>query len=189
MKKTLKRTLAIVMAVAMLFALSATAFAAGTASLQIVLPSGAQTAVNYPIPDDGATVYDAVVDKYAAYSLTWETVTDWYDPDITWEALTGMTISGVTYATRAMTSSERTAYNVQNATWSTNPDYSGYGLVSVNDGVYTYIYAGFDWTYKVNGQNVYDYMEAVELSDNDSIVLTYSAQITTWTQNYAFPNF
>lgn len=189
MKKTLKRTLAIVMAVAMLCALSVSVFAAGSASLQIVLPSGALTAVNYSIPDDGATVYDAVVDKYAAYNLTWETVPDWYDPEVTWEALTGMTINGITYETRAMTASERTTYNVPTATWSNNPNYAGYGLISVDNGVYTYIYAGFDWTYKVNNQNMYSYMEDVDINSNDNVVLTYSAQITTWPQNYAIPDF
>ncbi len=188
MNKTLKKTLALVMAVAMLFALSATAFAAGTASLQIVLPSGALTAVSYNIPNNGATVYDAVVTSYASYTPTWKNVQDWQYP-ITWKALTGMTINGITYATRAMTSAERVTYNVPAATWSTNPAYDGYGLISVNNGVYTYIYAGFDWTYKVNGQDVYSYMEAVNLSNNDSVELTYSDQITIWTQNSAIPNF
>jgi hypothetical protein len=147
MNKTMKRTISLVMAIAMLFTLSATAFAAGTTSLQIVLPSGALTAENYTIPNDGATVYDAVVEKYAAYDPSWSIIQDWYDPDIVWEVLISMTINGVTYASRAMTASERTAFNVPTATWSNNPNYAGYGLISVNNGVYTYIYAGFDWTY------------------------------------------
>jgi hypothetical protein len=118
MNKTMKRTIVLVIAVAMLFTLSATAFAAGTASLQIVLPSGALTAVNYFIPADGATVYDAVVGMYAAYNPTWITIQDWYDPGIEWNALISMTINGITYASRAMTASERTAFNVPTATWS-----------------------------------------------------------------------
>lgn len=190
MKKTMKRTLAIVMAVAMLFALSATAFAAGTASLQIVYLGTNLQVVGYNIPNDGATVYDAVTATYASYNPGWETVPDYYVPDLEWEALISMTINNQTYSTRAMTAAERTTYSVPTATWSNNPNYEGYGLVSVDNDGYTYIYAGFDWTYTVNGTPIYNhYMEDFELSNGDVVVLTYAAQIVTWPQEDPIPDF
>ncbi len=182
MKKTLKRTLAIVMAVAMLFALSVSVFAAGSVSMQIVLFSYEMDAEQFNYLNNNTTVYDAVVATYGTYSPSWK-------PGITPKILTGMTIDENAYVSRAMDADERVAFNVPTATWSNNPDYAGYGLISEVNGVYTYIYAGFDWTYTVNGNPVYDYMNEYNLSNGDVVVLTYSEQIVTWPQENPIPDF
>ncbi len=200
MKKTSKKILAMVLALMMVLSMGATAFAAEepediTVTLSVVNedPTGeAFEDVDVTLPD-GSTIYTLLTEYNRSNGDTgdvlWTTTGSTYGDS--WY-LDSMSYGGADYATEPSEKAPAN-YNIAENAW-----YKGYGLLSVNkndDGTtsYTYLYAGYAWTYDVEGNpNHQDVntttMNQFHLSAGDKVVLTYQLQITQWTQDKPYTN-
>lgn len=192
-----KRTLTLILALVLALCLSVTAFAhnlpnhpaipdgEGYADLQI--KNGSTTLFNDEV--EGDTLYDAIValsddDVTHTVDAQWTDVRDYNYAQNGYmhKALTSLYGLASTYGT----TSDLTNHTYQTYTV-TESDYVAPGYYDLHDsgpdGAYHYLYIGMDWTYTVDGFDVYDYMCDLAL-DGQSIVLTYAPQLFDWYTDY-----
>lgn len=188
--KMAKRILSLVLVLVMFASLSVTAFADTPATPYINVTvknsrSGA-TASWTVAATTGASVKSAL-DADTAHAIDWDTVQDYYDPSKPHSAL----VSYGGFATTKFNKSnaqdvkylEDKDYDVNSITWYTG-DYQGYGLVDYNatTGKYTYIYAGYDWTYSSNlSPQIWTYMCCYNVQATEVVQLVYEFTVSEWT--------
>lgn len=201
--KNMRKVLSMVLALVMILSLSVTASATGTTprvDVAIKNSSGSVTKSFSISANAGDSLY-AVVDGYGG--ADWETVSDYYDPSQTHEALTEFegksstpldTTEGSADLAAVKTALSAQGYSdeVINAiAWRTGTN-AGYGLISsTTDGTtttYTYVYAGYDWTYSsdLNG-DIWTYMCCYNLSAGEVVSLTYGFNISVFNSTNLIP--
>lgn len=198
--KTTSRILSMVLALVMVFSLSVTAFATGvTPRVDVTVKSSTGATVkSFSITDNvtvGKSVYSVVNGYKAQGAAKWNTVTDYYDPNITHKALE--TYAG--YTTRVLNTSDAadlarvrtevkkqgyTDADVDGIVWLSG-NYAGYGLLkettSGTTTTYTYVYAGYAWTYSSSIQGeIWDYMCCYNLKANEVISLVYDFNVSVF---------
>ena len=189
--KMAKRILSLVLVLVMFASLSVTAFADTPATPYINVTvknsrSGATGAWTVAA-ETGKSVQYAIKEKDTAHHSDWNPVSDYYDPTVTHYAL----VSYGGFATTKFNKSnaqdvkylEDKDYDVDSITWYTG-DYQGYGLVDYNatTGKYTYIYAGYDWTYSSNlSPQIWTYMCCYNVQADEVVELVYDFTVSVWT--------
>lgn len=184
--KTTRRILSMVLVLMMVLSLSVTAFADGvTPRVEVTIqPSDGTTSTSTLYGTEGQSLYNLLDDTNEA---DWETVNDYYQPGVTHEAL----VSYKGYASQGISNTEidraklqAKGYSYDSISWLGN-SHPGYGLISTSTSgettSYTYIYAGYDWTYKNADGEIWTYMCCYDLEADDVIQLTYAFGISVWT--------
>lgn len=181
--KTTRRILSMVLALMMILSLSVTAFATEEVPYIEVKIEGDSTVYTYQAYE-GESLYKAVEDTGLA---KWDKVKDYYDPNTIHYALTsfmGKGSAGIQNNETDRAKLQEKGYNYDSITW-LGDSHPGYGLISsVANGdvtTYTYIYAGYDWTYtsSVNGQ-IWNYMCCYYVDAEDVITMNYSFNVSVW---------
>ncbi len=182
--KTTRKLLSLVLALVMLVSLSVTAFAAdaGTATINVVA-NGKTTTITV----DAGQKLNAALNKNVRKlgKLTWDTVNDWQEAGVTHQVLKGIGTNVSKTGTTADLAGSQFASVQEAAAVSGHP---GYYLVDQDGDSYHYVYVGYDWTYTsttVNGGDLYTYMCCYTLTAGETVTITYSLQITDWTQTGA----
>lgn len=195
MKKT-SRVLSLVLALVMIFSLSVTAFADTAPS--IVVKDGGTTLATISNLTVGQSVASAITDYADENDIQyhWDTVTDYYDPSLTHQALTsffdratrGISKNSTEDMAKAVAALKKLDYTddvIAKIDWLTGAN-AGYGLIktSVNDEgktVYTYAYAGYAWTYTdANNSEIWDYMCHYFLKDGEVITVSYGFNLSVF---------
>lgn len=195
--KTTKRVLSMVLALMMFFSLSVTAFAdtvvkAPDMTVKVVTsPNGTKT--DWKVGAYVGETVEAALNRKETLNVTifWKEVNDYYVPTKTHNALvsmrgyqsTGFDPNNATDVANLISHSTFTAEDIEDITWYTG-SLQGYGLVSHNTttGVYSYVYAGYDWTYSSNlHSQIYDYMCCYNVQENEAVTLTYDFTVSQWT--------
>lgn len=181
--KMAKRILSLVLVLVMFASLSVTAFAddAGTVTINIVV-DGVTDPHTAPA---GITLQKALNNLYDEGEIEepqWKRVADWEHPDVTHYALTGIgdVVSKTGTTTDLHAANQYLTLDEDDAV----ANHPGYYLISSDNG-YHYVYVGYDWTYTsttVNNGNLYTYMCCYTLTAGETVTITYSRQITDWTQ-------
>lgn len=166
MKKNLKKVLAIVMALIMVFAMSSAAFAntdAGSATLAIYIveEDGTSTQVDSMTVDAGQSVYDAL-DALDHYEPQWDTGKDVYDGSVV-QYLT----SFVGYPSNVNVDHQ---YNSDGSGWSKDWGW----LYTVNDVMPSF----------ANNPDHGMAMNQYTIQNGDSIDVAYTLTETSWDANY-----
>ena len=186
MKKILnKKVLGVLLAVMMLFSLSAPAFA-DTPTATIVFYVDDEYYFEYDVELTATTtIYDAI-EANEDLEAVWETVGAYNQQGQPVAAKALVSLMG--FGNYPMTGDDYMGIDTVQA-WSLyNP---GYGLVlqpAQNSGLYKFIYSGYDWTYAVNGidqvsfdmETMYYYPDQIVLSDGDLIEFNYHYICETW---------
>ncbi len=202
--KNMRKVLSLVLALVMILSLSVTASATETTprvDVAIKTSSGAVTE-SFSIPANAGDSLYAVVDDYDG-TADWETVSDYYNPSQTHEALTEFegksstpldTTEGSADLAAVKTALSAQGYSdeVINAiAWRTGTN-AGYGLISSTTSgtttTYTYVYAGYDWTYSsdLNGE-IWTYMCCYNLSAGEVVSLTYGFNVSVFNSTNLIP--
>lgn len=187
--KKVKRILAVIVAVAMLFALSISAFATDTVTLKIKI-NGTVTETVVRNFSSGDTVYD-VVNAYLGDRATWlNSVPLGSDPNTNAQILRKVdTYDHVTYESTYFEEYEEyepgydsvlDTFNTMYAGLPYNGIYmwAGNGFAFMNNMRYM-LYISNDWTYTVNGSRPDDgngyqyYMNECQVNSGDTIMLIY----------------
>lgn len=198
--KTTKRVLSMVLALMMFFSLSVTAFADTTDTVVaapdmtvkvVTSPNG--TTTNWTVPANVGETVETALNKVETIGVTifWNEVNDYYVPTKTHNALyslrgyqsTGFDPENATDVANLISHSTFEAEDIEDITWYTG-SLQGYGLVNYNTstGVYSYVYAGYDWTYSSNvSSQIWDYMCCYEVQENEAVTLTYDFTVSQWT--------
>lgn len=184
--KMAKRILSLVLVLAMVACLGVTAFAdtasTGTATINVVA-NGRTKTIQGTAGNKLSDVLDANIKTLG--KIKWNTVTDWQDASVTHKALVGIGNNVSKAGTTADLAGTAFADVKETAAVSGHP---GYYLVGQNGNTYHYVYVGYDWTYTsttVGGGDLYTYMCCYALTAGETVTITYSLQITDWTQTGA----
>ena len=191
--KMAKRILSLVLVLVMFASLSVTAFADTPATPYInvtVRNSRSGATGSWTVAATTGASVKSALDADTAHAITWETVNDYTDPSKTHSALTAY---GGYATTKFDKSNANDVKNLKDAgytdaaikkiTWYTGA-YQGYGLVSYDEttGEYTYIYAGYDWTYSSNlSPQIGSYMCCYNVQANEVVQLVYQFTVSRWT--------
>ena len=186
--KKFKKLMAMLVAMVMVLSMSMTAFAAenetsadGVATVKI---NGSGSTITFSTAAN-ITVQQALINAKTSDIITtldWKSVSDWQDASITHYALiqinddiaeTGTSADLVNTAFSSLTEANAVA------------GHPGYYLASQSGNTYHYVYVGYDWTYKVNGNEVYDYMCCHTINAGDTVTVTYALTVSDWTQEYS----
>lgn len=154
--KMAKRILSLVLVLVMFASLSVTAFADTPAIPYInvtVKNSRSGATDSWTVAATTGASVKSALDADTAHIPYWNTVQDYYDSSKTHSAL----VSYGGYATTKFDSTvardranlAKKGYNYSTITWYTGA-LQGYGLIKQEGSNYTYIYAGYDWTYSSN---------------------------------------
>ena len=195
----MRKFVAVLLSVVMVFAMNVGAFAATNATATIQVYNGTTTY----IPDSsttftitsGMTAKDAL-DLYAATLavMTWKEVQN-YNPGFTGSGYVVEKIKGISGAPVG------SASGISAEFWSTT--FPGYGIESItgtgDDKVYNFIYVGDDWEFTVNGEVPEDpdntmadgtpyqlYMNQYTVQSDDEIAVSYERQILRWSDSFNF---
>lgn len=194
MPKT-KKLLALALVLVMMFSLSISAFATnnGTATIDVLM-EGVTLFENGPetiLFSSDTTVKDVLDEYYADYlELQWKSVIN-ENPRFT-VGSTAYVIESI-YGTESVGTPNAEGVTAQ--FWSSA--YPGYGIVSTElvDGktLYHYVYAGYDWEFKVNGVHPTDptytmadgtayeyYADQYTIQNGDVITIEYTYQVIYW---------
>ena len=183
-----KRILSLVLVLVMFASLSVTAFADTPATPYINVTvknsrSGATTSWTVAATT-GASVKSAL-DADTAHAIDWNTVQDYYDATKTHSALTSYggfaTTKFDSTVARDRANLAKKGYNYSTITWYTGA-LQGYGLIKQEGSNYTYIYAGYDWTYSSNkSAQIWDYMCCYNVQADEVVELVYDFTVSVWT--------
>ena len=203
--KTTRRIFSMVLALMMILSLSVTAFAdtvvkAPDMTVKVVTsPNGTKT--NWTIPANVGETVEAALNRKETLNVTifWKVVNDYYVPTKTHNALvsmrgfesTGFDPDNATDVANLMsyTNNKYSASQIADMTWYTG-NYQGYGLIGYDEdtGEYSYIYAGYDWTYSSNtNPQIWDYMCCYTIKDGEAVTLTYDFTVSEWTTTTPLP--
>lgn len=188
--KMAKRILSLVLVLVMFASLSVTAFADTPATPYInvtVKNSRSGATPSWTVAATTGASVKSALDADTAHAITWDTVQDYYVAGKTHSALTS-------YGGYASTKFDSTVakdranlakkgYSYSTITWYTGA-LQGYGLISKNEttGEYTYIYAGYDWTYSSNkSTQIWDYMCCYNVQADEVVQLVYDFTVSVWT--------
>lgn len=186
--KNVKKLSALLLALVMAFAMSATALAVsnGTATIDVYVDGEYYFSLDASVGTN-TTVKDALDQNVDMLATEWDTVTN-YNPNFGATGQVARTIMG------AGTDPVGADSGITAQFWSSA--YPGYGIEYTsldNEGntVYHFIYAGYDWVYEVNGETPVDesngyqlYMDQCYLDDGDVITLSYDLQVSRWEDTY-----
>lgn len=195
--KLKKRFLALVLAMIMVMCMNVTAFAdTVTTPLINVTVAGSRSGVttSWSISATPGASVKSVISADKMHESDWKQVQDYYDSSISHYALEsyGGYASAKFDKNNAMdvanliAKSEYDADDIADITWYSGA-YQGYGLVSYNavTGKYTYVYAGYDWTYSSNeNSQIWDYMCCYNVSSGEIVDLVYDFTVSVWTSDY-----
>lgn len=203
--KNSKKLIALVLAMVMIFALTASALAATNATgvtVRVTIkgvinsptgtnPNATETitlctakAITITSGKNKNTVYDLVntmgyLHSDYAYDPVWKTVTL---TDSTGSGTTGTSQALISLSNKITTESTSEYPNVTYNTWAS----TGKTVKTYTDGVfpgYNCVYTGYDWVYKVNGTQIEDkYMDQYVLSNNDLVELVYQYNSEAWNE-------
>ena len=186
--KMAKRILSLVLVLVMFASLSVTAFADTPATPYINVTvknsrSGATTSWTVAATT-GASVKSAL-DADTAHAIGWNTVQDYYDATKTHSALASYggfaTTKFDSTVARDRANLAKKGYNYSTITWYTGA-LQGYGLIKQEGSNYTYIYAGYDWTYSSNkSAQIWDYMCCYNVQADEVVELVYDFTVSVWT--------
>lgn len=201
--KRIKKLLSMVLAMAMVLSMSSNVFAeemtAPYINVEVLNSRSGQTSTWQVSATTGQSVKDALddvekdeselVDGEDASDVTikWKPVADYLDSSIIHYALIylrGFESAGFDSSCEKdcnLLADE--GYDYEDITWYTGA-YQGYGLIDYNEttGKYTYIYAGYDWTYSSNlSASIWDYMCCYHVQENEIVQLVYDFTVTVWT--------
>ena len=199
--KNSKKIVALVLAMVMIFALTASTLAATNATgvtVRVTIkgvinkptptnPDATETetictakAVTITTGKNKNTVYDLVntldyLHSDCGYDLVWKTVA-LADPD------NGTAQALISLSNKVATTSTSEYPNITLNTWTS----SGKTVKTYSDGVfpaYNCVYTGYDWVYKVNGTQIGDkYMDQYVLSSGDLVELVYQYNSEAWNE-------
>lgn len=186
--KMAKRILSLVLVLVMFASLSVTAFADTPATPYINVTvknsrSGATTSWTVAATT-GASVKSAL-DADTAHAIDWNIVQDYYDATKTHSALASYggfaTTKFDSTVARDRANLAKKGYNYSTITWYTGA-LQGYGLIKQDGSNYTYIYAGYDWTYSSNkSAQIWDYMCCYNVQADEVVELVYDFTVSVWT--------
>ena len=186
--KMAKRILSLVLVLVMFASLSVTAFADTPATPYINVTvknsrSGATTSWTVAATT-GASVKSAL-DADTAHAIDWNTVQDYYDATKTHSELASYggfaTTKFDSTVARDRANLAKKGYNYSTITWYTGA-LQGYGLIKQEGSNYTYIYAGYDWTYSSNkSAQIWDYMCCYNVQADEVVELVYDFTVSVWT--------
>jgi hypothetical protein len=181
--KHVKKVAALVLALVMALSLNLTVYASGAAPYVVVTiqPSDGSSSTFTMTASAGETMQQ-VVNRHGTAS--WREVADYYDSELTHDALISFEGKSSTPIdiTNAVDQGKLQAkgYNYANITW--YDSLPGYGLISYDGTNYTYIYAGYDWTYSSNlNAEIWSYMCCYTLSADEVVQLNYGFNVSVWT--------
>lgn len=191
--KMAKRILSLVLVLAMVACLGVTAFAdtPATPYINVTVKNSRSGATDSwtVAATTGASVKSAL-DTDTVHARDWKPVADYYNPSIIHYALNGYGAYASTkfdknYAqdVKNLKDAGYTDAAIKKITWYTGA-YQGYGLVSYDEttGEYTYIYAGYDWTYSSNlSPQIWDYMCCYNVQATEVVQLVYEFTVSRWT--------
>lgn len=199
--KNSKKLIALVLAMVMIFALTASTLAATNATgvtVRVTIkgvinkptptnPDATETetictakAVTITTGKNKNTVYDLVntldyLHSDCGYDPVWKTVA-LADPD------NGTAQALISLSNKVATTSTSEYPNITLNTWTS----SGKTVKTYSDGVfpaYNCVYTGYDWVYKVNGTQIGDkYMDQYVLSSGDLVELVYQYNSEAWNE-------
>lgn len=199
--KMAKRILSLVLVLVMFASLSVTAFAdtPATPYVQVTVENSRSGATDSwtVAATTGKSVEFALEAQKGTFYPDWDPVADYYDPSITHDVLTSYgRVGGTMFEKAGFDKSKATdvalliaaGYDqetIDGIQWCTG-EYQGYGLVDEDEaaGTYTYIYAGYDWTYSsTKSAKIWDYMCCYNVQADEIIYLKYGFNVTEeWTQ-------
>lgn len=186
--KMAKRILSLVLVLVMFASLSVTAFADTPATPYInvtVKNSRSGATPSWTVAATTGASVKSALDADTAHVPNWDTVQDYYDSSKTHSAL----VSYGGYATTKFDSTvardranlAKKGYNYSTITWYTGA-LQGYGLIKQEGSNYTYIYAGYDWTYSSNkSTQIWDYMCCYNVQADEVVELVYDFTVSVWT--------
>lgn len=180
--KTTRRIMSLVLALMMFLSLSVVAFADEVEAPYVHIVGGGLD-LKYQAVED-ASVYAALVGDD---QIKWTTVNDYYEPTKTHQALTsiyGVGSAGIQNNDTDKAKLSAAGYNYNDITW-LGSSHPGYGLISevTTNGVttYTYIYAGYDWTYSsTENAQIWDYMCCYKVGADEVVTISYDFNVSTW---------
>lgn len=186
--KMAKRILSLVLVLVMFASLSVTAFADTPAIPYInvtVKNSRSGATPSWTVAATTGASVKSALDADTAHAITWKTVNDYTDPSKTHSALVGYGNFATTKFDSEIEADQdnllEKGYDYSEITWYDGA-LQGYGLISQNGNNYTYIYAGYDWTYNSNlSAEIWDYMCCYNVQANEIINLTYDFTVSVWT--------
>ena len=196
--KMAKRILSMVMVLAMIACLSVTAFAdtPATPYIQVTVKNSRSGATgSWTVSATTGSSIKSALDQDTAHAIEWnEEVQDYYDPSKLHAALVSYNGLGSTGFNKNVAADVAqliaAGYDqetINEIEWCSGT-YQGYGLVDKDEaaGTYTYIYAGYDWTYSSNkSAEIWDYMCCYNVQADEIVYLNYGFTVTDeWTQNY-----
>lgn len=204
--KRAKRILSLVLVLVMFASLSVTAFAdtPATPYVQVTVENSRSGATDSwtVAATTGKSVEFALEAQKGTFYPDWDPVADYYNPSITHDVLTSYgRVGGTMFEKAGFDKSKATdvalliaaGYDqetIDGIQWCTG-EYQGYGLVDEDEaaGTYTYIYAGYDWTYSsTKSAKIWDYMCCYNVQADEIIYLKYGFNVTEeWTQGNRLP--
>lgn len=187
--KMAKRILSLVLVLAMVACLGVTAFAEDTNTATIKIVVNGETESYTVTLTEGMTAKTALETLYEEGEIEephWNPVADWQNPSVTHYALTAIgAVESATGTTEDLHNAGKFLNVKETAAVANHP---GYYLVEQNGNSYHYVYVGYDWTYTsttVDGGDLYTYMCCYTLTAGETVTITYSLQISDWTQTGA----
>ena len=186
--KMAKRILSLVLVLVMFASLSVTAFAdtPATPYINVTVKNSRSGATDSwtVAATTGASVKSAL-DADTAHAIGWNTVQDYYDATKTHSALVSYggfaTTKFDSTVARDRANLAKKGYNYSTITWYTGA-LQGYGLIKQEGSNYTYIYAGYDWTYSSNkSAQIWDYMCCYNVQADEIVQLVYDFTVSEWT--------
>ena len=186
--KTTKRVLSMVLALMMVLSLSVTAFADTPATPYInvtVKTSRSGATDSWTVAATTGASVKSALDTDAVHARDWKQVADYYNPSTIHYALNGYGAYASTKFDPEYEADQDNllehGYDYSEITWY-DGTLQGYGLIRQDGSNYTYIYAGYDWTYNSNlSAEIWDYMCCYNVQANEIINLTYDFTVSVWT--------
>ena len=186
--KMARRILSLVLVLVTLACLSVTAFAdtPATPYIQVTVASSRSGATDsWTVAATTGESVKSALDTDTVHARDWKEVADYYNPSTIRYALNGYgdyastKFDSTVVADR--TNLAKKGYNYKNITWYTG-DLQGYGLIKQDGSNYTYIYAGYDWTYSSNkSAQIWDYMCCYNVQADEVVQLVYDFTVSVWT--------